>query len=381
MSESTPHDELQSHDEETTNAASSAAPDDSPNLESATAADETPVTTSLADFDAPAELNDTELSDEDALAPVTSLAGFAAEDDADEDGVAVDVAGAAETATTSLVDFGSDEDDVAADDVEAEDAAGDVEAAAESDSDDVEADGEAEAPAAGQVDDEEAAAEEAEEELSVEEQKARFIAELKSEPGDWYVIHSYAGYENKVKQNLEYRIQSLNMEDYIFRIEVPMEEVSEVKNGQKKLVRRVRIPGYVLVCLDLADESWSAVRHTPGVTGFVGNAHQPIPLSIDEVYTMLNPQFEEPKSADTPMEPAEAVAAAAAASAEGTAAPVATAVDFEVGEAVTVINHPFEGHPATIIEISPDAQKLKVLVSIFGRETPVDLELNKVVKL
>lgn len=198
---------------------------------------------------------------------------------------------------------------------------------------------------------------------------ADFKADLRSRFGDWFVIHSYAGYENRVKANLETRIQTLNMEDFIFEIEVPMEEVTEIKNGQKKQVRRVRMPGYVLVRMDLTDESWGAVRHTPGVTGFVGNAHQPVPLSIDEVFTMLAPTFE------------------AAASAEGTAGAKSSApkdvrvVDFEVGESVTVMEGPFETLPATISEINTDTQKLKVLVSIFGRETPVELSFAQVAKI
>jgi transcriptional antiterminator NusG len=200
---------------------------------------------------------------------------------------------------------------------------------------------------------------------------AEFKAVLRAKPGDWYVVHSYAGYENRVKTNLETRIVSLNMEDYIFETEVPMEEVTEIKNGQKKLVRRVRMPGYVLVRMDLTDESWGAVRHTPGVTGFVGNAHQPIPLTLDEVYAMLAPDL------------------APAASATGAGAGVAgvgkakeiRVVDFEVGESVTVMEGPFETLPATISEINPDTQKLKVLVSIFGRETPVELSFSQVAKI
>lgn len=204
----------------------------------------------------------------------------------------------------------------------------------------------------------------------VDDPVAAFKADLRSRFGDWFVIHSYAGYENRVKSNLETRISTLNMEDYIFEIEVPMEEVTEIKNGQKKLVRRVRMPGYVLVRMDLTDESWGAVRHTPGVTGFVGNAHQPVPLSIDEVYTMLAPNLQ-----------AAAGAAGAGPGATAPAAREARVVDFEVGESVTVMEGPFETLPATISEISPDAQKLKVLVSIFGRETPVELSFNQVAKL
>nr|WP_216077398.1 transcription termination/antitermination protein NusG [Isoptericola sediminis] len=195
---------------------------------------------------------------------------------------------------------------------------------------------------------------------------------LRGQLGDWYVIHSYAGYENRVKVNLENRTQSLNMEDYIFQVEVPMEDVTEIKNGQKKSVRRVRIPGYVLVRMDLTDESWGAVRHTPGVTGFVGHTHQPVPLSIDEVFGMLAP---------TMLEEAPAKPAAAAAKSGGAAAQPAIEVDFEVGESVTVTDGPFDTLPATISEINAEAQKLKVLVSIFGRETPVELSFNQVAKL
>jgi transcription termination/antitermination protein NusG len=187
-----------------------------------------------------------------------------------------------------------------------------------------------------------------------------FKAELRRAPGEWFVIHSYAGYENRVKANLETRIVSLNMEDYIYQVEVTMEEVTEIKNGQRKQVRRVRMPGYVLVRMDLTDESWGAVRHTPGVTGFVGHTHQPVPLSLDEVFSMLAPTLEtkdKPKTAEVKV------------------------VDFEVGESVTVMTGPFETLPATISEINVDAQKLKVLVSIFGRETPVELAFSDVTKI
>ena len=200
-----------------------------------------------------------------------------------------------------------------------------------------------------------------------------FKRTLRGQPGDWYVIHSYAGYEKRVKTNLENRIQSLNMEDYIFQVEVPMEEVAEIKNAQKKIVSRVRIPGYVLVRMDLTDESWGAVRHTPGVTGFVGHTHQPVPLSFDEIYSMLAPSM-------LP-EPAQAgqQAGGAASSTGGGKAPVH--VDFEVGESVTVTDGPFDTLPASIAEINVEAQKLKVLVSIFGRETSVELGFNQVAKI
>ncbi len=197
-----------------------------------------------------------------------------------------------------------------------------------------------------------------------------FKDKLASQFGDWYVVHSYAGYENRVKANLENRTTSLNMEEYIFEAQVPMEEVTEIKNGQKKLVRRVRMPGYVLVRMYLTDESWGAVRHTPGVMGFVGNAHQPVPLSLDEVFTMLAPaDLESP-----------AAAGATAGGAQGKPKEVEV-VDFEVGESVTVMEGPFDTLPATISEINADTQKLKVLVSIFGRETPVELSFNQVAKI
>ena len=192
---------------------------------------------------------------------------------------------------------------------------------------------------------------------------AEFRAQLRRLPGDWYVVHSYAGYENRVKANLENRISSLNMEEHIFQVEVPMEEVTEIKNGQRKQIRRVRIPGYVLVRMDLTDESWGAVRHTPGVTGFVGHTHQPVPLSLDEVFSMLAPSLQPVEAGSRPQKAEVKV------------------VDFEVGESVTVMEGPFETLPATISEINPDAQKLKVLVSIFGRETPVELSFNQVAKI
>jgi len=198
-----------------------------------------------------------------------------------------------------------------------------------------------------------------------EDPVAAFKAQLKSQFGDWYVIHSYAGYENRVKTNLENRIQSLNMEDFIFQVEVPMEEVVEIKNAQRKVVRRVRIPGYVLVRMDLTDESWGAVRHTPGVTGFVGHTHQPVPLTLDEVFSMLAPTIE--------------AKAPTAAPQQKSATPIE--VDFTVGESVTVTDGPFDTLPATISEINVENQKLKVLVSIFGRETPVELSFSQVAKI
>ena len=200
-----------------------------------------------------------------------------------------------------------------------------------------------------------------------------FKDDLASKFGDWYVIHTYAGYENRVKHNLETRVANLDMEDYIFEVAVTIDEVTEIKSGQKKTRKQPRMPGYVLVRMDLTDESWGAVRHTPGVTGFVGNAHDPVPLSLDEVFTMIKPA-----DLDKP-----AAAAAPGAAAQTGSAPAATAVDvdFEIGESVTVMDGPFETMPATISEILPESQKLKVLVSIFGRETPVELGFNQVAKI
>ncbi|MDN5877513.1 MAG: transcription termination/antitermination protein NusG, partial [Brevibacterium sp.] len=208
----------------------------------------------------------------------------------------------------------------------------------------------------------ESAEESAEDEVDPAEE---FKSELRMQEGDWYVIHSYAGYENRVKQNLENRSISLNLEEFIFESQVPMEDVVEIKNGQRKQVRRVRIPGYVLVRMELTDESWGAVRHTPGVTGFVGNAYDPTPLSIDEVFTMLAPIFEERQAEAAAAEGVQAEQAAKS-------API-TEVEYEVGESVLVKEGSFEGHPATIQEIRPESQKLTVLLSIFERDVPVEL--------
>jgi len=188
-------------------------------------------------------------------------------------------------------------------------------------------------------------------------------------PGDWYVVHSYAGYENKVKSNLEARIQSLDVEDYIYQIEVPTEQVTEIKNGKRAQVNRKVLPGYLLVRMELNDESWGAVRNTPGVTGFVGATSKPSPLTIDEVVKILAPAVA-PAAAGRPAEPGVAAAAAPT-----------TVVDFEVGESVTVMDGPFATLPATINEINAEQQKLQVLVSIFGRETPVELSFNQVTKI
>jgi transcriptional antiterminator NusG len=189
---------------------------------------------------------------------------------------------------------------------------------------------------------------------------AQFTAELRQLPGEWYVVHSYAGYENRVKANLESRTQSLNMEDFIFQIEVPVHQVIEIKGGKRQQVSEKVLPGYILVRMDLTDESWAVVRNTPGVTGFVGLSSRPSPLSLGEVASLLAPEPEE-----------------TAAKAEVTRA----AVEFAVGESVTVMDGPFATLPATVNEINSDTQKLKVLVSIFGRETPVELSFDQVSKI
>ena len=197
-----------------------------------------------------------------------------------------------------------------------------------------------------------------------------FRRELWAKPGDWFVVHTYSGMENRVRANLENRISSLHMEDYIHEIVVPTEEVAEIKNGQRKMVKRTVLPGYVLVRMDLTDESWAAVRHTPSVTGFVGHSHQPVPLSMDEVENMLAPAV---------VATAEAAAAAASGTATGgaTKKPVEVA-DFSVSDSVMVVDGPFATLHATITEINAEAQRVKALVEIFGRETPVELSFSQI---
>ncbi|WP_420178624.1 transcription termination/antitermination protein NusG [Paenarthrobacter sp. TA1.8] len=275
------------------------------------------------------EVNETELEE-------TEGAAAEAVEESEVDSAAPESADADDSEEDFEADVDSESDDAS------DDAAGDEE---ESDGDDLAA-----AAAAAPADPAE-----------------EFKGKLRRQEGDWYVIHSYAGYENRVKANLETRIQTLDMEDYIFEIQVPMEEVVEIKNAQRKVINRVRIPGYVLVRMDLTDASWGAVRHTPGVTGFVGNAHNPVPLRLDEVFSMLAPVFEEEQA-----EQGKPVN-------KQNQAPVA--VDFEVGESVIVKEGPFETLPATISEIKPESQTLVVLVSIFERETPVTLAFNQVTKI
>lgn len=242
----------------------------------------------------------------------------------------------------------------------------------------------AEETAADEVEAAEDAPEVAEEPADVDPVEA-MKAVLRRQEGDWYVVHSYAGYENKVKTNLETRVQNLGLEEYIFQVEVPTEEVTEIKNGQRKHVNRKVLPGYILVRMDLNNESWGAVRNTPGVTGFVGmtaggqSGGKPTPLTINEVVKFLVPASQQQKK------PAAAAGAPAAAAAESGGGDVIAKpiieVDFEVGESVTVMDGPFATLPASISEVNAEQQKLKVLVSIFGRETPVELGFNQVSKI
>ncbi|MGJ5833501.1 transcription termination/antitermination protein NusG [Streptomyces ossamyceticus] len=229
-------------------------------------------------------------------------------------------------------------------------------------------DDEAETEAAEE--DEEAAEAEAEPAEPVDPVEA-LREELRTLPGEWYVIHTYAGYENRVKTNLEQRAVSLNVEDFIFQAEVPQEEVAQIKNGERKTIRQNKLPGYVLVRMDLTNESWGVVRNTPGVTGFVGNAYDPYPLTLDEIVKMLAPEAEEK-------------AAREAAEAEGKPAPQrkveVQVLDFEVGDSVTVTDGPFATLQATINEINADSKKVKGLVEIFGRETPVELSFDQIQK-
>ncbi|MEU6120536.1 transcription termination/antitermination protein NusG [Streptomyces sp. NPDC047123] len=249
---------------------------------------------------------------------------------------------------------------------------GDAEAVAESEEDEVAlaevADEEA---LEGAEADEDAVADEPVEEAEPVDPIVALREELRTLPGEWYVIHTYAGYENRVKTNLEQRAVSLNVEDFIFQAEVPQEEVAQIKNGERKTIRQNKLPGYVLVRMDLTNESWGVVRNTPGVTGFVGNAYDPYPLTLDEIVKMLAPEAEEK-------------AAREAAEAEGKPAPQrkveVQVLDFEVGDSVTVTDGPFATLQATINEINADSKKVKGLVEIFGRETPVELSFDQIQK-
>ena len=229
------------------------------------------------------------------------------------------------------------------------------------------------------ADEAEAAAEAVEDEADIDEAETdveidpyeEFRTELRAKPGKWYVIHSYAGFEKRVKQNIENRRVSMAMEDYIFQVEVPMEDVVEIKNGQRKLVNRVRIPGYVLVCMELDEDSWSVVRHTPGVTGFVGNSHNPTPLRFEEAFSMLK----------SLVQIVEAPAKAGGKGGRTMGRSIPQEIDFEIGETITIKEGSFAGLPGSISEIKPESGKLTVLVSLFERETPVELSFDQVTKL
>ena len=277
----------------------------------------------------------------------------------------VKAAGPAAEAETTQADAGEPaKAELAGAEAEAEEAEpAEAEAAGAEEAEPAAAEAEAEAGEPAEAEEAEAEASEpaeAEEAEAEVDPVAVYTEELRQLPGDWYVVHSYAGYENRVKGNLESRTQSLNMEDYIFQIEVPVHQVTEIKGGKRQQVSEKVLPGYILVRMDLTDESWAAVRNTPGVTGFVGLSSRPSPLSLTEVATLLAPEPQEK-----------------AAKAEITR----MAVEYEVGESVTVMDGPFATLPATVNEINPDTQKLKVLVSIFGRETPVELSFDQVSKI
>ncbi|WP_328596557.1 transcription termination/antitermination protein NusG [Aeromicrobium yanjiei] len=259
--------------------------------------------------------------------------------DADEQSAAADVDAPDAEETTDEVDTAADEADV--------DAATDAE---------------------DSVDAEDGETEDAEE--PVVDALQEFKDRLHNQIGDWYVVHTYSGMEKRVKSNLENRVTSLNAEDYIYEVVVPTEEVAEIKNGQRKLVKRTVLPGYVLVRMDLTDESWGVVRHTPSVTGFVGNSHQPVPLSLAEVESMLAPAVE-----------AEVATAADVSDQQQAKAAKVEFSDFEVGDSVMVVDGPFATLHATITEINIDAQRVKALVEIFGRETPVELSFTQIQKV
>ncbi|MER6322763.1 transcription termination/antitermination protein NusG [Streptomyces coelicoflavus] len=269
------------------------------------------------------------------------------------------------------VEGADNEDTEASAEVEAAD---DTVVAETDQADEAEADAEADEtaePAGGAETDAEAGADEVEADEPDIDPIEKLRQELRVLPGEWYVIHTYAGYENRVKTNLEQRAVSLNVEDYIFQAEVPQEEVVQIKNGDRKTIRQNKLPGYVLVRMDLTNESWGVVRNTPGVTGFVGNAYDPYPLTLDEIVKMLAPEAEEK-------------AAREAAEAEGKPAPQrkveVQVLDFEVGDSVTVTDGPFATLQATINEINADSKKVKGLVEIFGRETPVELSFDQIQK-
>ncbi|MEU3371893.1 transcription termination/antitermination protein NusG [Streptomyces sp. NPDC006660] len=296
---------------------------------------------------------------------------------ADEDEAEAADAAAGEAAEEAALHVESDDAEAADADAEANDAEADeaeaVEASAAADSDEDTDSHEDDAAESDEesADEDESAADEAEEPAAPVDPVEALRQELRFLPGEWYVIHTYAGYEKRVKANLEQRAVSLNVEEFIYQAEVPEEEIVQIKNGERKNVRQNKLPGYVLVRMDLTNESWGVVRNTPGVTGFVGNAYDPYPLTLDEIVKMLAPEAEEK-------------AAREAAEAEGKPAPQrkveVQVLDFEVGDSVTVTDGPFATLQATINEINADSKKVKGLVEIFGRETPVELSFDQIQK-
>ena len=270
----------------------------------------------------------------------------------------------------AIAETADPEADAVVDDALEIDDADEAEAAFEAIEDEEEVDG-ASGEAADDASDADSDGDDPEEDVEVDPYD-EFKRELRYLPGKWYVIHSYAGFERRVKQNLANRTNTMGMEDYIYQVEVPMEDVVEIKNGQRKMVNRVRIPGYVLVRMDLNEDSWSVVRHTPGVTGFVGNAHNPTPLRFDEAFNMLKSLVQ--------VEPVATGKAAAGKGAKAATRVAPIEVDFEIGETITIKEGSFAGLPGSISEIKPESGKLTVLVSLFERETPVELSFDQVNK-
>jgi transcriptional antiterminator NusG len=308
-----------------------------------------------------AQEGNTRAADETSVEAAEQVALHVEDENAD---IEVDL----DAALDALAESADPEADAIVEDALDIDSADEAEAAVEAVEDEEEIDGDADETDSAVTDDVvEADAEDAVDEDPYE----TFRKELRFLPGKWFVIHSYAGFERRVKSNIENRKQSMAMEDFIYQVEVPMEDVVEIKNGQRKMVTRVRIPGYVLVLMDLIEDSWSVVRHTPGVTGFVGNAHNPTPLRFEEAFGMLKGLVE---IKDVP---------ATKSGAPGKAAQrvLPAEIDYEIGETITIKEGSFAGLPGSISEIKPESGKLIVLVSLFERETPVELSFDQVTKL
>ena len=301
-------------------------------------------------------MSDREFEELEDLDLATAAEQSSEEDEAQEGDVLAEEIASDEPAEERAMHVIGDGSDVEANLEAALDA---VQAAADPEADALVKDAEADADVLAEIEEEEV------------DPYAEFRAELKAKPGKWYVIHSYAGFEKRVKSNIENRRVSMAMEDFVFEVQVPMEDVVEIKNGQRKLVTRVRIPGYVLVRMDLNEDSWSVVRHTPGVTGFVGNSHNPTPLRFEEAFSMLQ----------SLVQIVEAPTKAGGKGGKTTARSIPQEVDFEVGETITIKEGSFAGLPGSISEIKPESGKLTVLVSLFERETPVELSFDQVTKL